>query len=395
VEQYLNDHTFLHRNYKKSKKTLSKDEREQQKVRLQNVRQAAQELSSGQLPAKYRNPDMEEAEHEFDFMAAHTEHKAEEDIIMENLMDRQHRPWFSIFQIVVCFLPWLCFSIYDAIEGEGDVLRTKAGLESIFPGKTQLEIYSPECKDLRIQMWRWATYQFTHVGFTHVFFNCLLVALMSIPLEGVYGHLRMCVMFNVGVVGAAMFYFVTDCHAIVVGCSGGCYALIGMHLADCIMNWADKKFRWPTLGFLALIILMDVLSYLSSVSDENTSHSAHIGGGLTGLIIGIILAKNLEEHWCEKVILMVAVIVGLSCMVFSLVYLSGQNDGAQNIFEANSGIEPWCWYRQVFDYNINPKSFVCIRCGTQECIDSTSIYQVATPVEFSACNKLGWYVSER
>merc|ERR1719277_1272699 len=131
-----------------------------------------------------------------------------------------------------------------------DPLTAKAGIDSFKPCWVDLRL-STGCgdalQDQRFQAWRWLTYQWTHVGIMHVLMNVFLNCLLGIPLEGLHGPLRMAVMFNVGVFGGACCYFLSDAHTVVVGCSGGCYALIGMHVADLIMNWAQKKFRWPTL----------------------------------------------------------------------------------------------------------------------------------------------------
>lgn len=100
-----------------------------------------------------------------------------------------------------------------------------------------LRLAGDSCEDLRAQVWRWWTYQFTHVGAVHVMMNAALNVVLGIPLELMHGSLRVALMFNIGVVGGAMCYSVNDAHTVVVGCSGGCYALIGTHIADLLMNW--------------------------------------------------------------------------------------------------------------------------------------------------------------
>ena len=65
---------------------------------------------------------------------------------------------------------------------------------------------------------------------------------MGVP-EGFHGSRRMFFMFNVGVFGGACCVLVWDVHRPVVGMSAGMYALLGMHAADLILNWGQKKYR--------------------------------------------------------------------------------------------------------------------------------------------------------
>lgn len=57
----------------------------------------------------------------------------------------------------------------------------------------------PNCGDLRLQLWRFWTYQFVHVGYSHVCFNVLLQLMAGIPLEMAHGSWRLFVLYQAGV----------------------------------------------------------------------------------------------------------------------------------------------------------------------------------------------------
>merc|ERR1712110_570619 len=120
------------------------------------------------------------------------------------------------------------------------------------------------------------------MGFMNVF--------LGIPLEGLHGFWKMVLMYNCGVIGGALCYSVGDAHTRTVGMSGGCYCLIGMTIADLIMNWHQKKFRILTTGFLAVLIGIDMVSYYAGKA-ESTSHSAHMGGAIAGTIVGVVIGN--------------------------------------------------------------------------------------------------------
>merc|ERR1719401_546484 len=111
------------------------------------------------------------------------------------------------------------------------------------PGWTDLRLAGSACEDYRPQAWRWLTYQFTHGGALHALMNAFMLAMLGVPLEGLHGHLRILLMFNCGVLGGAASHVINDAHRPLVGCSGGVYALIGVHVAELAMNWSEKRFR--------------------------------------------------------------------------------------------------------------------------------------------------------
>merc|ERR1740130_1595199 len=100
-------------------------------------------------------------------------------------------------------------------------------------------------------------------------------------------------MFNAGVFGGACNCLLCDSHSPVIGMSGGCYALLGMILADLIINWKQKKFRTATLVFLSVLAWMDfVTAWMSTESGK--SNTAHLGGYIAGTIMGILIGENLK-----------------------------------------------------------------------------------------------------
>merc|ERR1712157_517790 len=120
---------------------------------------------------------------------------------------------------------------------------------------------------------------------------------MGIPLEKLHGTIRAALMYNCGVIGGALCYFVGDAHHSVVGMSGGCYSLMGIHLAYTIINWHQRKYRRVVVMMLLAFVVVDVLFFVGLVNrDGNTkpSNSAHLGGAVAGLVVGIAVGENLH-----------------------------------------------------------------------------------------------------
>jgi len=295
---------------------------------------------------------------------------AQEDEAMHNLMVKRIPPYFVIFECTVVLLAWIIgASIYSG-KHSTEWINTKGGMDTISDQMFDLRWSNSECEDLRPQIWRWLCYQFTHVGLSHVAMNVLLNNMLGIPLEGFHGWWRLAIMYNVGVFGGAMCYYLTDAHATVVGCSGGCYALIGIHFADLIMNWSQKKFRFPTITLLFLLVTLDIVNVVFT-QDKGTSHAAHVGGCLAGLIIGVIFCKSMKVKAYKKFIAIGLAILGAGLIIFALVWIGVNNGGPLNIFEA--GNDPYCATFQFYDPAIvvvNPPKMVCVACGNAVCMDT-------------------------
>jgi len=363
------------------------DKAKQRAARAAQASQAAQSEASGvgEQGPKW-DAQKEESDRDLeDIINAHVDGEAEEDLVYDNLVVKQIPPAFIITEVVVCFLFWFVGAIVYSGKHEVDFWSAKGGLDTTDDYTYDLRWSNSDCDDLRWQIWRWISYQFTHIGIAHILMNCILCVVMGIPLEGVHGWWRMAIMFNVGVFGGAMCYYVTDGHHGVVGCSGGCYSLIGIHIADLIMNWSQKKFRFPTLFFLVFLIGVDVINVLVTET-EGTSHAAHVGGAIAGIIIGVTVCRNLMVKEYEKIFKYVLVALGLALTLFCWIWIIVQSDGPRNIFDAASGKDGYCVTLQYWDKEINSSKMLCTNCGTKDCIESlTEKYQDCCTEPLAGC----------
>lgn len=383
VEAYLNDKGYLTNNFKQSKTRNAKKDKKEGKSGGPSSSPSAtatSELPGAEDPMGF-GEDAEAVEGEGDVK------------VVEALLDGQRAPLFIILECIACFGLWLATAL---MTSSGNFFQLKAGADWFAPDFTDLRL-STDCYDQRFQAWRWFTYQFTHVGCMHVTMNVFLLVIMGVPLEGLHGTLRMFVMFNVGVFGGACCHFVNDAHTIVVGCSGGCYALIGMHFADLFMNWFSKKFRVATLLFVTLLMAVDLTTYMMSLSSENVSHSAHVGGFIAGIVVGVAIGKNLRRTKAECVFQIVMIFVGTGLVCFCFVW-SGLNFAQKSVWEASRGELGYCWWRQVWNYTVDEMNWNCVKCGTQACINvwgDVTYNQKNAPVSRHVCDSIGWYYDDR
>jgi rhomboid-related protein 1/2/3 len=324
------------------------------------------------------------------------------------MTQRQYWPIFTLVQCIFCFFLWLVTSLRDG--------TVEAGLDSIWPGKTDLTVQW-DCVDYRLEVWRWWTYQYTHVGFLHVAMNCIMTILFGISLEGVHGSVRMFIMWNIGVFGGACCYFVSDIHTRVVGMSGGVYALMGMHFGDVLMNFDEQRratkhykdtfsdgvrstvhTKWkkmiipPHWKLLALLVILAIdLVQGFATRSSSTSHSAHFGGFVAGFLVCVVVGQNLVIKNYERVLWVLAVGIGLALAAACVAW--GMSWPPQEIFEQVR----WCWGRQIANVTaFGNNEWHCVRCADDACIARWARQKYIQAVSDRVCQKNGgWAVTER
>eukprot|EP00445_Apocalathium_hangoei_P092822 CAMPEP_0204249560 /NCGR_PEP_ID=MMETSP0361-20130328/99725_1 /ASSEMBLY_ACC=CAM_ASM_000343 /TAXON_ID=268821 /ORGANISM="Scrippsiella Hangoei, Strain SHTV-5" /LENGTH=454 /DNA_ID=CAMNT_0051222829 /DNA_START=110 /DNA_END=1474 /DNA_ORIENTATION=+ len=313
--------------------------------------------------------------------------------VMRNVTKKHYWPRFVVVQCLASLALWLAFFGQSSLDGEDDAVLRPAGLDTFWPGSTDLRWSSWGCKDCRWEVWRWLTYQWSHANATHVLSNVALCILLGVPLEGFHGTLRITLMFNAGVLGGALSYFLTDAHSVVVGMSGGCFSLIGVQTASLLLNWRQTAYKRTTLAVILAIAALDLVSARLLMS-EGISHSAHAGGSVAGFLMAVPLARNLRMESGEKVFIILIAILSVLIVVPSVAWVV-VNEAPLNVFEVFQGEPGYCRFKQVFREDINKDDWECVRCGTRTCVSEWEREPIIKDVALEVCAERGWYYDER
>ncbi|XP_052250605.1 rhomboid-related protein 2-like isoform X2 [Dreissena polymorpha] len=239
-----------------------------------------------------------------------------------------------VFMIVISVIEIGVFIYYADIMARGG--RPVTAYEGV-PNPNVL-MYMPT---RRHEAWRFVTYMFVHQGYIHLVFNLFFQLLLGLPLEIVHKWYRVLLVYIAGVVGGSLAHSVTDYNVNLVGASGGCDALIGAHMASVILNWKEMNYKCdkcePLRIFtsayfqLAILLLLVVVEMVNAVyrrffEDDagKVGLTAHIGGLVTGLLIGFIVLKNINvESWERKLVYVTLTLVPiyfLFCVIHNLVF---------------------------------------------------------------------------
>ena len=144
------------------------------------------------------------------------------------------------------------------------------------------------------EYWRLFTGAFLHSSFIHLFCNCVSLYTISLFIEPTLGKFKYTLLFVCGVIGASLTHSALSGNSLVIGLSGGIYALFTYLIVYIIkLNYQSLFSLLPTI----MINLM--LNFL-----PNVSWQSHLGGAIVGLVFFYIYQDG-DINWVEFPIIII------------------------------------------------------------------------------------------
>lgn len=130
-------------------------------------------------------------------------------------------------------------------------------------------------------------------------------------------------MYFAGVLSGSLGAAACDSRSYLAGASGGVYALLTAHAANVILNWNQMEFAWLRVTGLVVLTGADIAAAFYEryhTIGVRVSYAAHLAGALCGLLIGLVVLRNLKVQKWQQVAQLVALALFLFLMVTALVY---------------------------------------------------------------------------
>ena len=154
------------------------------------------------------------------------------------------------------------------------------------------------------EFWRLGTSIFLHAGVVHLVLNMLNLYCIGVIVEGIYGRLRLIVVYlSSGVAGSVLTWaFGTER---TVGASGAIFGLIGLLL---IFGWKYRRYLQGRSGvfFRRQLAFWTVVSLGLGVVIPMIDNAAHVGGLLCGIVYAMlfpplrfIVDEQMSSHGME------------------------------------------------------------------------------------------------
>ena len=210
--------------------------------------------------------------------AAQLRHADEIDKAM-NLSDSNLYVTYAIIAINVIIF------ILMAVNGAG--LIVAEGTEHIRWGSN----FSP--LTLSGDWWRLVTNIFIHFGIIHLAMNMYCLYTVGVYLEPMLGKLKYTTAYLcTGVLASVVSLWWHSDGVNSAGASGAIFGLYGLFLALLTTNLIPKQVRQPLLQSIGIFVVYNLVYGMKSGVDN----SAHIGGLLSGFIIGYLYAIGIKKE---------------------------------------------------------------------------------------------------
>nr|CAB3500364.1 unnamed protein product [Digitaria exilis] len=146
------------------------------------------------------------------------------------------------------------------------------------------------------QGWRLLTCIWLHAGVVHLLANMLSLVLIGLRLEQHFGYVRIGIIYIVSGVGGSMLSSLFIRNNISVGASGALFGLLGAMLSELFTNWTIYSNKAAALVTLLVVIAINLAIGIL----PHVDNFAHIGGFLTGFLLGFILLMRPHYGWMQR-----------------------------------------------------------------------------------------------
>lgn len=146
------------------------------------------------------------------------------------------------------------------------------------------------------QIWRLITCIWLHAGIIHLIANMLSLVLIGIRLEQQFGFVRIGLIYLLSGMGGSILSSLFLRNNISVGASGALFGLLGAMLSELITNWTIYSNKAAAIGTLVIIVAINLAVGIF----PHVDNFAHIGGFITGFLLGFILLPRPQFGWVAR-----------------------------------------------------------------------------------------------
>ncbi|CAA2977734.1 RHOMBOID-like protein 2 [Olea europaea var. sylvestris] len=200
------------------------------------------------------------------------------------------------------------------------------------------------------QEWRLVSCMWLHAGIIHLLANMLSLIFIGIRLEQHFGFVRIGTIYLLSGFGGSILSSLFIQNYISVGASGALFGLLGAMLSELITNWTIYTNKIAALLTLLVIVAINLAVGIL----PHVDNFAHIGGFLTGFLLGFVLLPHPQFGWIDRQNLPEGVRVKSKYKAYQYVFwvlslillIAGFTVGLVMLFRGVNGYDRchWCRY---------------------------------------------------
>jgi rhomboid protease GluP len=176
------------------------------------------------------------------------------------------------------------------------IIMTIAGVGVFEPSTQDLADWGGNLSGLTLtgDLWRLFTSMFLHAGLFHLIANVYPLLLVGSILEMNIGKVRYVVSYIACGIIASVSSVVYHDNAVAVGASGAVFGLFGLLISLLVTKSLDIPAASRN-NLLAGISVFTVYNLVAGFTQEGIDNAAHVGGLISGFIIGFIYSPSLRH----------------------------------------------------------------------------------------------------
>lgn len=223
-----------------------------------------------------------------------------------------------------------------------------------FPGHSLLfgANYGPYT--LTGQWWRLLSYMFMHGGILHIAFNMWCLWDLGALSESLYGPVTYAAIYLITGAAAGLTSVAWNPAVLSVGASGAIFGLAGAMIASFYLG----EFSLPSIairGTLRSLLVFAAFNLFFGSMFAGVDNAAHIGGLVTGLILGTLIAKLAPHEGASRVGVIAFVVFAVVAAGFGVRQWRSGPMRTALAFQALSGSngDPAARLKMIVDQNPN------------------------------------------
>ncbi|MCL2131504.1 MAG: rhomboid family intramembrane serine protease [Lentimicrobiaceae bacterium] len=202
-----------------------------------------------------------------------------------------------------------------------------SGVHFLMPENQSLLEWGANFRPLTLagQWWRLLTSTFLHIGIWHLLLNMYALLYIGFLLEPHLGKTRFLAAYLISGIASSVTSLWWNDLIISAGASGAIFGMYGVFLALLTTNLLDKSVKKTLLASIVFFVGYNIFYGLKP--DSGIDNAAHIGGLISGLMIGYAFVPSLKKNDNLALKLLTIGILSVVLLVFSFaVCKSLQND---------------------------------------------------------------------
>jgi len=185
------------------------------------------------------------------------------------------------------------------------------------------------------QYWRLVTAGFVHGGVLHIALNMWCLWSLGRMAERLFGRWQTFCIYMITGVGGALLSVAHDQQHLEVGASGAIFGIAGALIAG--LKFGDFPISWhEQRATLSSVVMFSVFSFVWGMSSPTTDNMCHLGGFISGLLVGLPLGAFARRH---KLLQLATVLATAGVLFVAGRQLVQTNGGAADLYVAERAVQ--------------------------------------------------------